>query len=202
MPRLLRCVWLACFHRCTSQRAKPMGLRSMRETGATRYMYWRYSGYVLRYKASTRITETEKHKEIRGDFSADNLESQSSVCLTNWISQGKVITLSSKDGIQTSFAVSAVWTGHHQCQYTYQHKYCHLKTRWDNGKSYTFHLLVQPNRKVYTHCNGVTTKPQTFATRTLQRNAHMTSPKSKSTMFLKSSAGRANFDTKFPKPFA
>lgn len=42
----------------------------------------------------------------------------------------------------------------------------------------------------------------TLATRTLQRNAQMTSPKSNSTMFLKSRAGRANLDTKFPKPFA
>lgn len=30
----------------------------------------------------------------------------------------------------------------------------------------------------------------------------MTFPKSNSTMFLKSRTGRANFDTKFPKPFA
>ncbi|KAF3841746.1 hypothetical protein F7725_023697 [Dissostichus mawsoni] len=42
----------------------------------------------------------------------------------------------------------------------------------------------------------------TLATRTLQRNAQMTSPKSRSTMFLKSRAGRANLDTKAPKPFA
>lgn len=48
------------------------------------------------------------------------------VALTYRISKGEVITLSSKDGIQTSLAVSVVWTGHHQCQHTYQHKDCHL----------------------------------------------------------------------------
>lgn len=64
MPRLLCCGWLACLHLCTSQRAKPMGLRSMRDTGATRYMYWRYSGYVLRYKASTRKVKTERQWNI------------------------------------------------------------------------------------------------------------------------------------------
>lgn len=43
---------------------------------------------------------------------------------------------------------------------------------------------------------------ETFAIRTLQRNDQMTSPKSSSTMFLKSRAGRANLETKFPKPLA
>lgn len=54
-----------------------------------------------------------------------------------------------------------------------------------------------------TLCNDPNTDAQTptLATSTLQRNAQMTSPKSNSTMFLKSRAGRANLDTKFPKPF-
>lgn len=50
--------------------------------------------------------------------------------------------------------------------------------------------------------SSVRAQTRTLATRTLHRNAHMTFPKSNSTMFLKSRAGRANLDTKFPKPFA
>ena len=42
----------------------------------------------------------------------------------------------------------------------------------------------------------------TLAMSTLHRNGQMTSPKSNSTMFLNSRAGRANFDTKFPSPLA
>lgn len=38
--------------------------------------------------------------------------------------------------------------------------------------------------------------------RILQRNGQMTFSKSSSTMFLNSSAGRANLDTKFPNPLA
>lgn len=48
--------------------------------------------------------------------------------LTYGVSQGEVIALRSKDGIQTSLTVSALWTGHHQCQHTYQDKHGHLQT--------------------------------------------------------------------------
>lgn len=124
------------------------------------------------------------------------------VCLTYWISQSKVITLSSKDGVQTSLAVSAVWAGHHQRQHTHQHKYCHLHTvqSRDFTSTKTRRCLLYNCHN--TNCKSVTAQTLTFATSTLQRNAHMTFPKSNSTMFLKSRAGRANLDTKLPKPFA
>lgn len=54
----------------------------------------------------------------------------------------------------------------------------------------------------YYKCDDEDERFPTLATRTPHRNAQMTSPKSSSTMFLKSRAGRANFDTKFPKPLA
>lgn len=42
----------------------------------------------------------------------------------------------------------------------------------------------------------------TLAMRMLHRNGQMTLPKSNSTMFLNSTAGSANLDTKFPNPLA
>lgn len=46
--------------------------------------------------------------------------------LTYGVTQGKVIALSSKDGIQACLAVSALWTGHHQSEHAHQRKHCHL----------------------------------------------------------------------------
>lgn len=61
---------------------------------------------------------------------------------------------------------------------------------------------ITPWYRIYSTNTRPQVKTQTLATKTLQRNAQMTSTKSKSTMFLKRRAGRANLDTKFPKPFA
>lgn len=72
-----------------------------------------------------------------------------------------------------------------------------------NTVTYTQGESIKVRSCTYTYCKRHTdAQTPTLATRTLHRNAQMTSPKSNSTMFLKSRAGRANFDTKFPKPFA
>lgn len=57
--------------------------------------------------------------------------------------------------------------------------------------------LATKSVSIHTKKNTVT-----FATRILKKNGQITSPKSSSTMFLNSKAGRANLDTKLPSPLA
>lgn len=101
-------------------------------------MYWRYSGYVLLYKASTVGARTQtqlwkyahfnthSHRDRRNLFEEwkHGYQGQGSVSWpTDGITQGKVVALGGEDGEEASLAEATVRGGHDQGEHAHGDKH-------------------------------------------------------------------------------